>query len=338
MTLHPDAQRIVDQVAAAPGPPPGPIDPAQMRKVALAAWKRTTPLPPIGAVHDRTIPGPGGDIPVRVYTPDGDGPFPLLVWFHGGGWVIGSLDENDAACRTLARLTPAIVMSVDYRLAPEHRFPAAADDAFTAVRWAAEHGAALGADPRRVAVAGESAGGNLAAVCALRARDGGGPPLALQLLVSPVVGHPGDGRASYREYAEGFFMSAASMDVFIELYPRSAADLSDPYLLPLKADDLAGLAPALVITAECEVLRDEGEEYAARLQAAGVPCELVRYDGQIHGFFGLLDEHIGVSTEAHARAAGALRAAFDSVPITPTRRARRSPTGPRTSKPHVDPA
>lgn len=305
MTLHPDAQRIVDQVAAAPPPPPGPIDPVQMRKVALAAWKRTTPLPPVGLVRDRTIPGPAGDIPVRIYEPDGAGPHPTLVWLHGGGWVIGSLDENDAACRTLARLTPATVVSVDYRLAPEHRFPAAADDAFAAVRWAAERGP--------VAVAGESAGGNLAAVCALRARDAGGPRLALQLLVSPVLGHPGDGRASYREYAEGYFMSAASMDVFFELYPRTAADLRDPHLLPLNAGDLSGLAPALVMTAECEVLRDEGEEYAARLKAAGVPCELVRYDGQIHGFFGLLDEHLAVSAQAHARAAAALRAAFDSA-------------------------
>lgn len=312
MPLHPEVEHFLATIAAQGPPPqqPGTLSPAEMREMTKAQWVRTAPMAEVGANYRRTIDIGTTTLPVRVFAPTGDGPFPLLVWFHGGGWVIGSPDENEAACRAICRMANCVVMSVDYRLAPEHRFPTAAEDAFASVRWVAEHGAELSADTSRLAVAGESAGGNLAAVCALMSRDRGGPTLALQVLVSPVLGSPTDGRQSYVDYADGYFMPSTSMDFFFAQYPRDSADLDDPYLLPLAASDLSGLAPALVLTAEYEVLRDEGEEYAHRLQAAGVACELIRFDGQIHGFFGLLDEHLSVSATAHAQVAAALRTAF----------------------------
>ena len=302
MTLDPAVRRFLDAAAASAEPPSdAALDPAQMRAQFAAGWRRTGPFEPVGEVHDRTIPG---DIGVRVYLPAGEGPFPVFVWLHGGGWVIGAPGDNEPACRRLCAGAGTAVVSVDYRLAPENRFPAAAEDAYAAVVWAASFG------DGRVAVGGESAGGNLAAVCALMARDRGGPELALQLLVSPVLGRPDDGRPSYHEYADGYFQTKASMEFFFQQYPRDAADLTNPYLLPLAAADLTNLAPALVMTAEYEVLRDEGEEYARRLADAGVDCELVRYDGQIHGFFGLLDDHLPISSVAQDRAVAALKAAF----------------------------
>lgn len=317
MPLAPDVKRLLDAMARQPAPQAEAVDPAEMRRAFAEGWQRSGPFEPVGDVYDRTIPGPGGDIPVRVYVPDSPassrGEFPVFVWFHGGGWVIGSLDDNEAACRAVCRGAGAVVMSVDYRLAPENPFPAAAEDAYAAARWAAEHAAEMGGGPGHVAVGGESAGGNLAAACALMARDRGGPEVALQLLVSPVMGRPDDGRPSYAEYAEGYFQTAASMEFFFEQYPAGPQDLANPYLLPLAADDLAGVAPALVMTAECEVLRDEGEEYGRRLQEAGVPCDVVRYDGQVHGFFGLLDEHLSISAVAHDRAAQALLGAFGAA-------------------------
>ncbi|MFC6885190.1 MULTISPECIES: alpha/beta hydrolase [Actinomadura] len=311
MPLDPEAQRIIDRVPAedpaAPAPPP---DAATMREEFGRMWTMPDGLPAVAAVADTALPGPGGDIPVRVYTPEGAGPHPAFVWFHGGGWTIGSLDENEFACRAVCAASGAAVVSVDYRLAPENPYPAAADDAHAVVRWIGEHGADLGLDPARIAVGGESAGGNLAAVTALRARDAGGPALALQVLVSPVLGHSDDGRGSYREFADGYFLTKASMDWFFTQYPRGAADLDDPYLLPLRAADLAGLPPALVLGAEYDVLRDEGEDYAKALENAGVPVEVVRYDGLIHGFFGLLAAELTAAKDAHARAAAALRSAF----------------------------
>ncbi|MFC4908250.1 alpha/beta hydrolase [Actinomadura gamaensis] len=317
MPLNPEAQRIIDgfpQLDRIETPP----NAAAMREEFHRTWRMPADLPPVGAVADTALPGPAGDVPVRVYVPEGTGPFPVLAWFHGGGWTIGSLDENEVACRTVCASARCLVVSVDYRLAPEHPYPAAADDAYAVTAWIAEHAAELpgGGDPSRIAVGGESAGGNLAAVVALRARDQGGPRAALQVLVSPVVGHWADGRASYDEFAEGYFLSKASMEWFFTQYPRDADDLNDPYLLPLRAGDLSNLPPALVLGAECDVLRDEGEEYARRLQAAGTPTELVRYDGVIHGFFGLLATELSVAREAHARVADALTKAFASAPGT----------------------
>lgn len=308
MPLHPEALAVIEAQPLLP--PLGSLSPAETRAQFAAGWTPPAGVEPVGDIFERAVPGPAGAIPVRVYVPEGEGPFPALVWLHGGGWVLGSLDENDAACRALCRLAETVVVSVDYRLAPEHPFPAAVEDCYAATRWVGDHGAELGADGVRLAVAGESAGGNLAAVTALLARDRGGPSLALQVLVSPVTGLPGDGRASYDDFADGYFLTRAQMDWFFEQYPRSENDLRDPHLAPLLAEALAGVCPALVLTAEYDVLRDEGEEYARRLEAAGVSCALVRYDGTIHGFFGLLVEELSISATAHAAAASALRRAF----------------------------
>ncbi|MEU9024884.1 alpha/beta hydrolase [Actinomadura sp. NPDC048394] len=311
MPLHPEAQRIVGRTPAEdPDAAAAPPDVPAMRERFRLMWTMPEDLRPVGSVAGTAIPGPAGDLPARVYTPEGDGPFPAFVWFHGGGWTIGGLDENEYACRAVCAEAGAVVVSVDYRLAPENPFPAAAEDAYAAVQWVAAHGAQINADPSRIAVGGESAGGNLAAVAALKARDLGGPDLALQVLVSPVLGHPEDGRASYAEFAEGYFLTKASMEWFFTTYPTGPADLDDPYLLPLRSKDLSGLAPALILEAECDVLRDEGEEYARRLKDAGVETELVRYDGLIHAFFGPLASELSVAKQAHSRAAAALRAAF----------------------------
>ncbi|GCD96752.1 alpha/beta hydrolase [Embleya hyalina] len=312
MPLHPEAQQIIERTRIGEsGPAPLALDAQAMREGFAQTWTMPADLPTVGAVEDTTIPGPGGDIPVRIYTPEGAGPFPALVWFHGGGWTIGCLDENEYACRTVCAGAETVVVSVDYRLAPENPYPAAAEDCYAVVRALHEDGARRSVDGDRIAVGGESAGGNLAAVVALMSRDLAGPPIALQVLVSPVVGHPDDGRPSYRDFADGYFLSKASMDWFFTQYPRDAADLTDPYLLPLRADDLSGLPPALVLGAEYDVLRDEGEEYARALGAAGTPVEVVRFDGLIHGFFGLLATDLTDARRAHDLVIRALRDTFD---------------------------
>ncbi|MFE7192591.1 alpha/beta hydrolase [Kitasatospora sp. NPDC057541] len=310
MPLHPEAQLIIDRAGAAEQPAqPVELDAATMREQFRTTWIMPETLPAVGSVADTTVPGPAGDIPVRIYTPDGEGPFAAFIWLHGGGWTIGCLDENEYSCRAVCAAAGAVVVSVDYRLAPEHRYPAAADDCYAVLTWLHENAATIGVDPQRLAIGGESAGGNLAAVTSLRARDQAGPRISLQVLVSPVVAHPDEGRVSYRDYAEGYFLSKDSMDWFFTQYPREAADLADPYLLPLRARDLSGLPRALVLEAEYDVLRDEGEEYARALAAAGVETSLVRFDGLIHGFFGLLATDLTDAPRAHALVADAIRAA-----------------------------
>jgi acetyl esterase len=270
------------------------------------------PGPEVAEVGDGTVPGPGGDIPIRVYRPAGAGPEPLPVtmWFHGGGWVLGSVDEHDGACRELANASGVLVVSVEYRLSPESPFPGPLDDCFAATRWVAEHAGEIGGDPARLAVAGDSAGGNLAAAVAVRARDEGGPALAFQLLVYPAV----DAEMSYPslvENGEGYVLTADSMRWFWGHY-RGDADARDGYLSPLYAADLSGLPPAMVITAEFDPLRDEGEAYAKLLEQAGVPTVAKRYDGQIHGFFTLSGLFPAAST-AVAEAAAALKGALAGI-------------------------
>ena len=238
-------------------------------------------------VDDRLIPGDGNDVPVRVYTPEDavGGNAPLLIWIHGGGWVIGDLDTADATARALANRSGAVTVSVDYRLAPEHPAPAALEDCLAVLTWCVENGEVLGVDASRVAVGGDSAGGNLAACLCQRVRDDFGPDIDFQLLVYPVTDCTLS-TASIDENAEGYFLTKAGMEWFVGHYVGEG-DPKDPAVSPLHADTLAGLPPALVITAEFDPLRDEGEAYAAKLRDAGVPVEQVRYDGQIHGFFGL---------------------------------------------------
>jgi len=287
MPLDPQAQNLLQQLALLELPPLSTLTPAQARQ--LRAKFRGKGLRPqtVPRVQNRTIPGSEGTIPVRIYTPEGSPPFPVLVYFHGGGWVLGDLDAADSTCRALAKGAGCVVVSVDYRLAPEHKFPAALDDAYAATQWVAAHATALNGDARRIAVAGDSAGGNLAAAVALMARDRGSPPLAHQLLIYPVTQYGFD-TESYREYGQGGFgLTKDEMVWFWHHYLPRDADAGNPYASPLLAHDLSHLPPALMITAECDVLRDEAEAYAMRLQAAGVPVQLQRYKGMIHDFVGM---------------------------------------------------
>jgi acetyl esterase len=262
----------------------------------------------VARVENRGVPGPGGDLPLRIYTPGGAGPFPVVVYFHGGGWVFGNPDSHDGTCRSLANAVPAVVVSVDYRLAPEHPWPAAAEDAHAAVSWVAAHAATIGSDPRRLAVAGDSAGGNLAAVVAQMARDRGGPALRHQALVYPVIDATFD-TPSYRDNANGYFLTRDMMMWFWDHYAPGPVARAHAYASPWRATTLNGLPPALVLTAEFDPLRDEGEAYAARLREAGVPVQLRRYDGMIHGFFSMASV-FPQAKQAVAEAAEALRGSF----------------------------
>jgi acetyl esterase len=305
MPLDPQARAFLDRLQELGVPGLGEIPPEEARATQDAAAEAVFgPLVEV-PTEDRTIPGPAGDIPVRVYRPGQDAA-PVLVYFHGGGWVLGSLNTHHGVCATIARLSGCVVCSVDYRMAPEHRFPAALADAWAATTWVAEHPAELGGLPGALAVGGDSAGGNLAAVCALRARDMG-LSLALQLLVYPVTDADPD-TSTYLEFADGYFLTRRSMEWFWGHYLPDG-DRFHPDASPLRAADVSGTAPALVITAEFDPLRDEGEAYARRLEEAGVPVTLSRYDGMIHGFFrmpGAIDK----ANDALAEAAGALRGAF----------------------------
>ncbi|MFC5187572.1 alpha/beta hydrolase [Actinomadura harenae] len=266
-------------------------------------------LPHVG---DLDVPGPGGAVPVRLYrpVPRAAGPLPALVYLHGGGWVLGGIESVDAACRDLAAETGCAVLNVGYRLAPEHPFPAAVEDAWAVVEDLARRPGRFGARPHAIAVAGDSAGGNLAAVVALLARDRG-VRLVHQLLVYPVTDTSGD-TASWAAYGEGYGLDASTLRRFAALY-RADADPADPRLAPLRAPDLSGLAPATVITADHDILRDEGEAYARRLAAAGVPVAGRRYPGTIHSFF-LLPDMFEAGVEARAFAVRRLRAAFGTAP------------------------
>jgi acetyl esterase len=307
MPVHPQAQALADQIGA--GFDVTTIDIAVIRRT-LDETSRLGPRPEVAAVKDLEVPGPAGQIPVRVYRPSERQDLPVLVYFHGGGFSICSIETHDVTCRELANGAGCVVVSVGYRLAPEHRFPAAPEDCYAALAWVARHAASLGGDPARLAVGGDSAGGNLAAVVALLARERGGPRLRHQLLVYPVMDHSFD-TASYRENAQAPLLTREMMRGFWSLYLARDEDGLDPHASPLRAADLTGLPPAHVITAEYDPLRDEGEAYARRLAAAGVPAVLRRYDGMIHGFFGFTAQ-IDVAGEAVAEAARQLRRGFEA--------------------------
>jgi acetyl esterase len=289
MALHPSAEMML-QVLTDSGLTFRADATPDDRRAAMIAVTTNSPLPkhPVHEVADRMIPSAAGDIAVRVFRPSAQTGLPLLLWFHGGGWVTGNLDTHDQLGRLLADATGAVVVSVDYRLAPEAKFPAAADDCLAAYEWALAHADEVGADARRVAIGGDSAGGNLAAVVSIDARDRGLPQPKLQVLVYPVTDYEFDS-PSMIDNAKGYFLEAESMRWFWDHYARTPADFDHPRLSPMRASDLSGLAPAVVITAEYDPLRDQGEAYGARLRDAKVPTEIVRADGLIHGFFGMHD-------------------------------------------------
>ena len=261
----------------------------QQTRQAVAAASARIPKRPvsIAGTRDVTVPGPVMDLPARVYTPPGEGPFPVLVFFHGGGFVAYDLDTHDAVCRELCAAAGVLVVSVGYRLAPENKFPAATDDALAAVRWVGAHARELGGDPERLGVAGDSAGANLSTVTALRIRDEGGPHLSAQLLIYPAVDMADHESPSMQENSNGYFLTAERMRYFGDAYLRTPQDARHPHASPLHASSLSGLPPALIMTAEFDPLRDQGRAYADALTAAGVPARYLPGPGLIHGFANL---------------------------------------------------
>jgi acetyl esterase len=306
MPLDPQAQSVLETLNAFGARPLHVMSPDEARRATARLAKLGGRPAPVQRTEDLCVPGPAGPIPVRVYTPPGRGPFPTLAYFHGGGWVTGSIATHDPICRALAHGAGCAVVSVDYRLAPEHKYPAAVEDCYAVTRWLAESGAALGVDPARLAVGGDSAGGTLATVVALWARDRGGPALACQLLIYPVTDYMPDFPSRLEN---GYFLSNADLEWAWHHYLPSGADAADPSVAPLRAADLAGLPPAVIITAEFDPLHDEGNLYADRLRSAGVPTVLARYDGMVHGFVSMAGV-IERGKDALDQAAGDLRAAF----------------------------
>ena len=313
MALDPQVRHVLGLVEKAGYPEFWQVSPKEARELFdKTAPVLDAPFEEVARFEQIRAPGPAGELRVNLYAPkpEAAGPLPLLVYFHGGGFVVGSLESYDRLCRALANRAGCLIASVDYRLAPEHRFPAAPDDCIAAARWLAAHAAEIGADPARIAVGGDSAGGNLAAVTALQARDGG-PKLAFQLLVYPCAGARQD-EPSHFAFAEKLLLTRKSILWFYDHYVASAADRSDWRLAPLLAPDLAGLPPALVIVAGHDPLRDEGVAYAERLKAAGVPAELANYDGMVHGFFSLSGA-IDAGKRAIDQSAAALKRAFGAA-------------------------
>ncbi len=283
-----EVRTLLERLDAEGGEPLESLSPAEARQAAQEALAdKAMPREQVANIQNIGIPSAPRLIPVRIFTPPGDGPFPGIVYFHGGGWVVCDLDTHDSLCRAISRRAGAVVVAVDYRLSPEARFPAAVEDCYAAVCWVAENAGKLRIDPARLAVCGDSAGGNLATVMCLKSRDAGGPPLALQVLVYPVTNLASFDTASYAEFAEGYYLTRAEMEWFRGHYLAQPSDARNPHASPLLAPELGGLPPALVITAECDPLRDEGESYARRLTEAGVEVTCTRYTGMIHPFFSL---------------------------------------------------
>ena len=308
MPLDPQAESVLKMMASSGAPAIESLSPPQAREMMTQFFR---PPPgseePVGKVENRNIPGPAGQIPVRVYTPKGNPPFPILVFFHGGGFVLGDLDSHDMTCRSLTNQAGCVTVAVDYRLAPEHKFPAAVDDCYAATVWISEHAAEVGGDAKRLAVGGDSAGGNLSAVVSMLARDRGKPAIRFQLLVYPGC----DATCSMESHRVNteYFLTPALIKYFYGHYLRNEEDRKDPRMSIVLAKDFSRLPPALVITAEYDPLRDEGEALAEKLKSGGTPVKLTRYPGQIHGFFTMAN-FLDAGKKAVSEAAQALRAGF----------------------------
>ena len=308
MPLDPQAQTLVDAMAKLNLKPIEDSTPEEARESMRSRTAALGPFAEVAAVSEHRVPVTDGKITVRLYSPGGSGPHPVLVFYHGGGWVIGDLDTHDGVCRSLTNAAGCVVASVDYRLAPEAKYPVAAEDSYTALQWIVANAARLKINPWRVAVGGDSAGGNLSAVVALMARDRGGPALVYQALIYPVTNHSLD-TPSYHENATGYVLTREAMRWFWRHYLARDEQGREPLASPLMAPSLAGLPPALVITAACDPLRDEGEAYAARLRDAGVPVTLTRYDGMFHGFI-RMTRFLDKARAAVDEVGGSLRKAF----------------------------
>ncbi|MEB3883488.1 alpha/beta hydrolase [Lyngbya sp. CCY1209] len=305
-----ETQAFLNLIAESDRPPLHTLTPAELRSLNQMFLNSSHPPEPLEKVENRTIPGPGGELPIRIYTPAGNPPFPVLVYFHGGGYVLGDLDMVDSICRTLANGAKCIVVSVDYRLAPEHPFPAAIADGFTATEWVFNQAETFGGDRDRVAVGGESAGGNLVAVVALMRRDRSLPPLVYQLLIYPSTQVDIE-TESRQKFADNYFLTADSIAYFCRLYLPDITKRRDPLASPLLTKELSNLPPALIITAEFDPLRDEGQAYGDRLKKAGVPVQISCYPGTIHAFVNLAGI-LSQGREALAESAIALKRAFYS--------------------------
>ena len=307
MTLDAQIAALIEELDAG-FPPVHTMTGAQARAVIRSRFVPAAQPEPVAEVRDRVVPGPGGDIPVRIYRPDGDA-LPILVYGHGGGFVFCDLDSHDGLCRAIANHIPAVVVSVAYRLAPEHRWPAAADDFYAATQWAAHNASSFGGDPGRVVVGGDSAGGNLAAVTALMARDRGGPQLAAQLLLYPVLAADFE-TESYRLFGRGYYNPKPAMKWYWDQYVPSEVDRAHKYAAPGNAD-LHDLPPAVLIVAGHDPLRDEALSYAAALKAAGVLVACAQFEGAIHGFMSM--PVLDIAQEARKQACVELSAALRSA-------------------------
>lgn len=313
MPLHPQAQQVIDATRALGLPPNYTVSPAEAR--ANAAKRQRGPGPEVGKVDNRSIPGPAGEVPVRIYTPDGDGPFPILVWYHGGGWVVGDLESADGTARNLCVGSRNIVVSVDYRLSPEAKYPEPLDDCYAATLWASDHAEELGGIRGVVSVGGDSAGGNLAAAVSMRAAESGDVRVSHQLLVYPVTDVDFD-NGSYQDNGTGYNLERQGMIWFWDQYLADRSQVSDPQCAPLRLpadfEGMENLAQAMVITAEYDPLRDEGEAYGRLLIEYGVPTAVNRYDGMIHGFFSMCGV-VDTARDAMDDACAFLRGAVDDM-------------------------
>ena len=313
MPLHPQAQQVIEATRALGLPPNHTVTPAEAR--ANAAKRPRGAGPEVGKVENRAVPGPASDVPVRIYTPEGDGPFPILVWYHGGGWVVGDLESADGTARQLCAGSRNVVVSVDYRLAPEAKFPEPLEDCYYATIWASDHAEELGGVRGVVSVGGDSSGGNLAAAVAIRAAETGDFQVSHQLLVYPVTDARFD-TGSYLDNGSGYNLERDGMIWYWEQYLADPAQAADPLAAPLQLsadfDGIDDLAQALVITAEYDPLRDEGEAYGRRLNELGVPAKVNRYDGMIHGFFSMAS-NMDTARDAMNDAVAFLRGAVDDV-------------------------